>query len=281
MGCIAILAQDASRFYLRNDTTKKVEVYDGNGVRTGSGPQIGFAPPHGLKRPGYDFAPRDYVMGSRLPAECGIFEFDPGTGALRNVVRIKDIWDVERCQALVRLAGGDFLAYYNAGGAGNRRGLYAVANNGTLTKVPGIPSQDMRFVDTMTVSPDGRYLAFQGSDRLEVWDRQDKKLVRDWRQEYRTPRAGRFTGDGRLAVLSVKTSIQEIATSGLTGGYVNHTARLDVLEVPSLRVAGRLSLAEFDALTPAFAFSPNGRRMVVADWKQVALIDVERAFPGK
>jgi hypothetical protein len=108
-----------------------------------------------------------------------------------------------------------------------------------------------------------------------------KQLVQDWRQEYRTPLAARFTGDGRLAVLSVKTSLKEIATSGLTGGYENRTARLDVLEIPSLRVAGQLDLSEFDGLAPAFAFSPSGKPLVVAEWQQVALVDVERAFPGK
>lgn len=281
LGGGAIIAQDASRVYVRNDTGKKVDTYNGDGLQIGSGPLIGFAPPFGLKRPGYDFARRDYVMGSRLPAECGVFLFDADDGALRNVVKIKDIWDVERCSGLVRVPGGDFLAYYNPKGANTRGGLHALARDGTLTKVPGIPSKDMKIVNDLAISPDGRRLAVRGADRLEVWDLQDKKLVLDWRQEYRTPLAARFTGDGRLAVLSVKTSIQEIATSGRTGGWVNHSARLDVLEVPSLRVAGELNLAEFDALTPAFAFSPNGKRLVVADWKQAVLIDVDHAFPGK
>jgi hypothetical protein len=278
-GCNAIIAQDASRFYIRNDATKKVEAYNGNGVPTGSGPQIGFAPPHGLKRPGYDFAPLDYIMGSKLPAQCGIFVFDSKTAALRNVVHLKDIWDAERCQTLVRRPSGDFLGYYN-GGIG-RQGLFAIAKDGRFTKIPGIPSKDMKVVYTMSVSPNGRYLAFQGSDRFEVWDSETKKLIQDWRQHYRTPLAGRFAGDGRLAVLSVKTSIKEIATSGLTGGYMNHSARLDVLEIPTLRVAGQVSLAEFDVLIPTFSFSPNGKRLVAADWKQVALVDVAQAFSGK
>jgi hypothetical protein len=278
-GYNSIIAQDASRFYARNDKAKKVEVYNAKGTLTGSGPQVGFAPPHGLKRIGYDFAPKDYVMGSR-PNEGGIYVFDPETAALRNVVPIKDIWDVEMCRGLVRLPGGDFLVCYT-GGVNNRRGIYTITKDGTFTNIPGIPSKDLKVVDDMTLSPDGRYLALRGGDRLEVWDVKDKKLVVDWRQEYRSPRAVRFAGDGRLAVLSVKTSLKDIVTSGLTGGYVNNSARLDVLDIPSLRVAGQLSLAEFEALIPAFAFSPNGKRLVVADWKQVALVDVERAFPDK
>jgi hypothetical protein len=131
------------------------------------------------------------------------------------------------------------------------------------------------------VSPDGRHLALHGQDRLQVWDLPYRELVLDWREDYRAPMDARFAGAGRLAVLSVKTNIKEIATSHLTGGYSNRTARLDVVEIPSLEVAGQLSLAAFDGLMPAFAFSPNGKNLVVADSKQVALVDVERAFPGK
>jgi hypothetical protein len=281
MGCDVIIAQDASRFYVRNDKTKKVDAHDARGALTGSAPQIGFAPPHGLKRPGYDFAPRDYIMGSKLPGDVGIFTFDPKSGAQRIVVRIKDIWDVERCQGLVRRPGGDFLTYYHSGRPDQHLGLYVVSTSGKFTKVPGIPSKGMKAVDKVSLSPDSRYLMFQGLDRLEVWDVQARQLVVDWRQPYRTPLNGRFTGEGRLAVLSVKTNLKEIATSGLTGGYENHTARLDVLEIPSLRVAGQLNLSEFDALIPAFAFSPNGKRLVVADWDQVVLVDVESTFPAK
>jgi hypothetical protein len=281
MGCNAIIALDASHFFVRNDKTKKLEAYNGDGAPVGSGPQIGFVPPHGLKRPGCDFAPREFIMGSRLPAECGIFAFEPDTGKLQNVVHLKDIWDAQMCRCLVQPPGSDFLAYYMGGLANNRQGFYAIAADGRFSKIPGIPSKNMKVVDNLAISPDGRYLAFQGMDRLEVWDRHAKQLVQDWRQEYRTPLVGRFTGDGRLAVLSVKTSLKEIATSGLTGGYINNSARLDVLEIPSLHVAGQLSLAEFDALIPSFGFSANGRHLVVADWKQIALVDVERTFPAK
>jgi hypothetical protein len=197
------------------------------------------------------------------------------------VVRIKDLWDVSRCEALVQRPTGDFLAYYKGGTANERLGLHAIARNGRLTKIAGIPSNDMKVVSKLSLSPDGRYLALQGQDRLQVWDLTSVQLVHDWRQEYRAPWDARFAGDGRLAVLSLKTSIQHIATSGTTGGYANHSARLDVLDIPSLRVAGELNLSEFGGLIPAFAFSPSGKQLVVADPEQVALVDVERTFPGK
>jgi hypothetical protein len=281
MTCNVILARDASHFFVRNDADKKMEVYNENGIKIGSGPQIGFAPPHGLKRPGQDFASGDYIVGSKLPGAMGIWSFRPETAALRLVVPFKDIWDVERCVALVRQPDGDFLAYHGGGAINFRFGLQSVSQTGRITKIDGIPTKDMKVVDKMSLSPDGRYLALQGQDRLEVWDVPAHKIVLDWRQDFRAPMDGRFLGDGRLAVLSVKTTLKQIATSGRTGGYTNKTARLDVMEIPSQRVAGQLSLATFDTLIPVYAFSPSGKRMVAADSKQVVLVDVERTFPVK
>jgi hypothetical protein len=281
-GCNVIIARDASRFYHRNDPARKLDTYGGGGAPVGSTPQIGFAPAFGLKRPGHDFAARDYVMGAKVGSECGVYELDPDGGPPRNVVKIKDIWDVEKCSALVRLPDGDFIAHYNpSGGVSKRRGLYTLARDGAFTAVAGVPSKDLTTVSDLALSRDGRYLALRGRGRLEVWDREQKRLVLDWRQEYRDPRAVRFTGDGRLAVLSVKTSIKDVATSNLAGGAEKNSARLDVLEVPSPRAAGQLDLADFDAVALAFAFSPNGKRLVVADPKMVAVYDADRAFPGK
>src|SRR5205085_631945 len=162
----------------------------------------------------------------------------PDTGVPKNVIKLKEDW-TDNCHGLLRLPAGDFLAYYNLSGPYKRNGLHLITKDGTVTKIPGIPSKEQatKSVDDTALSPDGRYVLFQGSERQEVWDWQNKKLVLDWRQEYRTPRAGRFTGDGRLVVVSVKTSLKEIATSNLSGGWVNNSARLDVLEFPSLRVA--------------------------------------------
>jgi hypothetical protein len=280
MTCNVILAQDASYFYVRNDATKKLDAYNQRGALTGSAPQIGFSPQHGLKRPGFDFAPGEYVLGSRLPRELGIFAIQPQSGALRLTVPIKDFWDVDRCIALVRLGDGDFLGYYVGGGGQMRPGLHIITKSGQTRQIPDTPTNDMKVVNRLSVSRDGRYLAMQGQDRLQVWDLPYREIVLDWREDYRAPLDGRFTGDGRLAVLSVKTNIKEIATSHLTGGYSNRTARLDVVDIPSLHVDGRLDLTAFEGLMPAFAFSPNGQRLVVADSKQVALVDVQRAFPG-
>jgi hypothetical protein len=192
---------------------------------------------------------------------------------------LKDTWDVERCLALVRRPTGDFLAYYPGGFPNQPQGLCAIAKNGTFTKIPGVPSTNMKAVDRVSISPDGRYVSFQGMDRVEVWDLVARQLVLDWRQPYRAPLDARFIGDGRLAVMSVKTSIKDIAASNLTGGYSDHTARLDVVEIPSLRVAGQLNLSEFEKLHPTFAFSPNGKQLVVTDPGEVALVDVEHTFP--
>ena len=278
-----IIAPDASRFHIRNDRTKKLETYTGDGTLVGAAPQVGFTTSFDLKRPGFDFSSRVPIMGVDLPAN-GIYEVDPKTGALNVVVPLKDVWDAEACQTVVKRPGGDYLAYYNRGGVVERRGLYAIAADGTVAKVPGGPSKELvaRTVDEIAVSRDGRYVAFLGSSRLEVWDIKAGKLVLDWREEYRILYAGRFTGDGRFAVLSVQTRIKDVVGSGMSGAEINASARLDVLDLPSLTAAGKVSLADFDGMcAPAFAFSPNGRRLVVADWKQVALIDVDKAFPSR
>lgn len=290
----AILAQDASRAYVRNEKTKKVETYDGTGALISNLPAIGFVG-FGLQRAGYDCSSRDFVLatknydlpskggkGRTVPTETGIFEFDPDGGDPRLVVPIKDVWDTHNVQRLLRLPGGEFLAYYNTTRPGkNLRGLFTIAKDGTFTNVPGLPSKDMAHVTDVTISPDGRYLAFLGSNRLELWDLPDKKRLLDWREEYRFPRMVRFTGDGRLAIASMETTLKAAATSNLSPGPVANSTRIDVLNTFSLRVAGQLYLADFDLPDQAFAFSPNGKRMVLADGKRVAVIDVDAAFPAK
>jgi len=289
----AIISQDASRIYIWNTDAKKVETYNEKGARISSLPQLGFASLN-LQRLGYDFSPRDFALGSRLydastpasdrrpqsPGENGIFQFDPDTGALRIHVFMKDIWDVNEIKQMVRLPNGQFLAFY-AGPRPGRQRLYRIDKDETFTKISDIPSKELKAVWDMASSPDGRYVAFLATNRLEVWDLANKKLILDWRQEHRIPRACRFTGEGNFVVSSVQTNIKDPATSSLTGGYINNTSRIDMLEIPSLRVLGELNLGDFDLPNTAFAFSPNGKRMVLSDWKQVAVIDVGRAFPSK
>lgn len=282
LGGGARIAQDASRAHVLNDAKKQIDSYNSSGEGIGSTGLISFGA-FGMKRPGYDFSTRDYILGFHQGKDLGIYSFDPENGSIKHLVPIKDLWDAHNCNGLVRLPSGDFLGWYNGGGGSgtSRRGLHMISKDGKLAKIENIPSKDLKFVSDLAVSPDGKYLSFRGQDRLEVWDRTAVKLVLDWRQDYRSPRTGRFLGDGRFAVLSVKCNQKEIATSGLTGGYHNKSARLDVLEFPSLRLAGQLDLAEFDLMPPGFGFSPNAKRLVVSDAKQIVLYDVDRAFPGK
>jgi len=110
LGGGARIAQDASRAHLLNDAKKKVDSYNSSGVSIGSAPLIGFGA-LGMKRPGYDFSSRDYIMGWRQGTDGGIYSFDPEDGSIKNIVPIKDLWDSLKCNALVRLSTGDFLAY--------------------------------------------------------------------------------------------------------------------------------------------------------------------------
>ncbi len=291
----AIIAQDASRIYMWNIVAKKLETYNEKGARISSLPQFGFAAME-IKRLGYDFSTRDFALGGRYydastPAserrpqssgEQGIFQFDPDTGALKMHVFMKDLWDVQEINKLLRLPNGQFLAYYG-GFRPNRQGLFRIDKDETFTKIADIPSKELGFCHDMTSSPDGRYAAFRGANRLEIWDLAAKKRILDYRKEYRYAHACRFTGDGNFVIASVKQPIKDIATSGLTGGGIPKTGTIEMLAIPSLRVLGELNLADYELpdWVFAFAFSPNGKRMVVTDTKQVAVIEVARAFPGK
>jgi hypothetical protein len=280
----AFVAPDASRGYLIAHDPTRVETYDRDGRAVGS-----WQPPEPVRGwhariefGGFHPTSHKLTVGLNREGAHGFYELNPSTGTGTCVLPLKTNGEVFSCRKLFPQPDGGWLVHYepDTGSKTEVRGLARRSASGALTRAPQIPdaksAKEHHFRD-IAVSQDGKHVAIIQQRDVTVYDVRTGAALLEWSKQYYFATSCAFA-QNRLVVRAASDYEKWHTQGGSVVGVSAPPALLLQIDVSAKKTVSEFVLGDTKFPGAAFALSPDGTKLALANDKEVVVLDATRAF---